>query len=69
MGLIFKSFKSNTFCKKCDTYFIDQSGAFSELGMDRPVVCSQCKEEILSPARSNTYYALSVECHDIVNAF
>ena len=41
MGIIFKKFRKDTYCEKCDTIFYQQCDAFSEL-TDRPLKCPKC---------------------------
>lgn len=48
MGLIFKKFQADTYCKKCDTTYYKQSGAFSELAQG-PLKCQKCDESLYLP--------------------
>ena len=41
MGIIFKKYRKDSYCEKCETTFYKQCDAFSELE-DRPLKCPKC---------------------------
>ncbi len=41
MGIIFKKYRKDSYCEKCETTFYKQCDAFSELE-DRPLKCPNC---------------------------
>lgn len=44
MGIVFKAYRPDTYCAKCNTTFYRQVGAFSEMFIERPLECSSCGE-------------------------
>ncbi len=56
MGIIFKEFKTDTYCENCNTEFLKQFDAFSEI-IERPLQCSKCGG-LLSLAYDEGFYVL-----------